>query len=230
MVRRKQAPRIRYAIFILALAVITAAAWFGFPHLSSQLDKVVADGIAPVNVPADRIDPANEGRRLSITGNLTVDKPPRDPQLGIGADTPVLFRLVEMYQWREQCDGGGCRYAMAWSAQPIDSSKFRTPMGHENPAAPFVAAHFAAGEIHLDAFDVDSELTAAQLHLIAFPVQADSLPPNLAASFHDADGVLYAGGDPAQPVIGTLRVSYRVLPIGAVTLTGVQHGTKLQVH
>jgi hypothetical protein len=230
MARRKLASRTRYAIFILAIAVIAAAAWFGYQHLNSQLVKAVTDKIAPVNVPADRIDPANEGHRVSITGNLAVDKPARDIDLDISADTPMLFRRVEMYQWREHCAAAGCNYAAAWSAQPVDSAKFHTPAGHENPAAPFVSARFAAKDIHLGAFSVDPELAATQMHMLEFPVRAALLPSNLAASFRDADGALYAGGgDPAHPAVGALRVSYRILPIGAVTLIGVQRGSKLEM-
>jgi hypothetical protein len=36
------------------------------------------------------------------------------------------------------------------------------------------------------------------------------------------NGALSAGGDPAQPLVGKLRVSYRVVPLGAATLEGVQ--------
>lgn len=230
MVRRKRSSRIRVAIIVAAVAAVTASAWFGYQRLNHQSNEAITDKIAPIEVTADRIDPGNEGRHLRIVGNLAVDKPPRDPQLGVAADTPILFRHAEMYQWREQCAGGNCRYATEWSAQPIDSHKFRTPAGHENPASPFASARFVAGEIHLGAFTTDPELAATQLNAVDFPVQVASLPPNLAASFHDVDGVLYAGGDPAHPVVGALRVSYRIMPIGAVTLTGVQRGAKLVAH
>lgn len=230
MARRKQASRARIAIVAVVVAALAAVAWFGYQRFNLRLNEAIAYKIAPIDVTADRIDPGNEGRHLRIVGNLAVDKPPRDPQLGVSADTPILFRHVEMYQWREQCAGANCRYATEWSAQPIDSHKFRTPAGHENPAPPFASARFVAGEIHLGAFTADPELAAAQLNSVDFPVQAASLPPNLAASFHDVDGVLYAGGDPAHPVVGALRVSYRIMPIGAVTLTGAQRGAKLVAH
>lgn len=224
--RRKSSVR-RIALIVVITALVALACWFGWQHLPHRLDQAITTKIALATVSADRIDPVNEGRRVRVAGQLEIGKPPRDAQLGIAMDAAILFRHVEMYQWREQCAGGNCRYDTEWSAQPIDSHKFRTPAGHENPAPPFASAHFDAGEIRLGAFTVDPELAAAQLNAADYPVHAASLPPNLAASFRDVDGVLYAGGDPAHPVVGALRVSYRIMPIGAVILTGVQRGAKL---
>jgi hypothetical protein len=39
--------------------------------------------------------------------------------------------------------------------------------------------------------------------------------------------VLYAGGDPAQPQVGMLRVSYRVVALGAASFDAVQRGANL---
>ena len=74
---------------------------------------------------------------------------------------------------------------------------------------------------------VAAELVAAQAAGVELPVHAAELPPNLAASFADAGGSLYAGGDPAHPKVGELRISYRVVPLGPVVLTGVQREGRL---
>ncbi|MFX4450888.1 hypothetical protein ABTA90_19990, partial [Acinetobacter baumannii] len=52
-----------------------------------------------VDVPADRVDPANEGRLVHLTGRATATNPLIDGATGIGG--PGLLRLdrqVEMYQ------------------------------------------------------------------------------------------------------------------------------------
>lgn len=180
-----------------------------------------------VRVAADHVDTANEGRKVSVTGKLEIGKHARDPQLGIGADAAILFRDVTMLQWREHCDGSSCRYETGWLSQPIDSHKFRVAAGHENPPLPFADARFAADEIRLGAFTIDPDLVAMPpAAAVAYPVRADALPPNLAATFHEVNGSLQTGGDGA-PTAGAVRVGYRIVPLETVSLTGVQHGTKL---
>ena len=144
----------------------------------------------------------------------------------LSVDSVLLLRSVEMYQWREQCSGNDCHYDAAWSAQPIDSEKFRAPAGHENPRFPFTSARFSSGPVKLGGYVVDPQLIAEQVTLVNHAVHVADLPPNLAVTFRDADGILVAG-DPANPKVGALRVSFRAAPSTAVTVSGVQRGQRL---
>jgi hypothetical protein len=220
--RKRKSTTPRIAISVAALALVIVGLWFGTQRM--RHGGVPLTGT--LTVAADHVDTANEGRKVSVTGKLEIGKPARDPQLGIGADAAILFRDVTMLQWREHCDGSSCRYETGWLSQPIDSHKFRVAAGHENPPLPFADAHFAASEIRLGAFMIDPELIATSMAAVAYPVRADALPPNLAATFHEVNGSLQTGGDGA-PTAGAVRVGYRIVPLETVSLTGVQHGTKL---
>ncbi len=164
-----------------------------------------------------------------VSGKLSLKHAPRDAQLGVAADAAMLLRIVEMYQWHERCElaGGACSYTASWSSGHVDSAKFREPKGHENPPLPFADARFAAGEIRLGDLVVEPKLLEAQATQ-DYPVKAAALPLNMAATFNVVDGVLYAGGDAAQPQVGVVRVRYRIVPAGEVELTGVRRGNRLQ--
>lgn len=180
-----------------------------------------------IEVSAARVDPANEGRHVRVNGSLEASAPARDAELGVSAKDAVLLRRVEMYQWRENCSGDDCRYAAEWSESRIDSHRFRHAEGHENPPQKLANAQFVAAGLRLGGFTVGADLVAAQATATELVVHAAELPPNLAASFGDAGGALYAGGDPAHPKVGEMRISYRVVPLGPVALSGVQHGATL---
>ncbi|HET7924728.1 MAG TPA: TMEM43 family protein, partial [Rhodanobacteraceae bacterium] len=189
------------------------------------------------HVPADKIDPANEGRLVTIDGKLSVTKPPRDTQLGIGADDAVmLLRFAEMLQWQEHCAGANCTYQEVWSPQVIDSKKFREPEGHKNPERlPITTGRFSAGEMRLGAFVVDAAAlgnyrldSALQTKPVPYPVKNAELPSNLAVSFREFNGSLYAG-DPEHRAVGDLRITYRIIPAGNVELIGTQRGERLIV-
>jgi hypothetical protein len=221
MARRKRKSPTRLVMGAVVLAALAAAAWLGYRHLHKQPPTV--------KVSADRVDPANEGRHIQVSGRLTAESTARDAEMGIAAGAAVLFRKVEMFQWRERCEGAVCAYDAIWSAQPLDSHGFRQAQGHENPPMRLADAHFAGADIKLGSFVVDAEIVAAQIAPVDHPVHSADLPPNLAASFADANGALYAGGDAAHPRVGEVRVSYRVAPLGEAVLRGVQHGNRLGV-
>jgi len=224
--RRKRTARGRVAVVILALAAVAGAGWFGYRHLDRQLRESERQKIL-VKASSERVDPANDGLHVQLGGKLQTGSNARDAELGISAQAALLSRKVEMYQWREHCAGATCDYEPIWSSQSIDSHGFRQPQGHENPPMRLGNALFAGTDLKLGAFAVDAELLAAQVAFVDHPVRAADLPPNLAASFSDANGTLYAGGDPVHPKVGEVRVSYAIVPPGSVELSGVQRGSSL---
>jgi cell division protein YceG involved in septum cleavage len=222
MARRKRRSRVRLLIVVALLALVAVAAWTKRDSLSSWAGHTLAGKAETINISA-------ESRPQRISDELKGTGPARDGQLGVSANGAVLFRHVEMYQWQEHCEAGSCRYDKAWSAA-IDSNKFREPKGHENRQAPFNDSMFVAPGLKVGEYAVDPDLLVAQLHAVEHPVHDANLPPNLAATFSERDGVLYAGGDPAHPALGEVRISYRVIASGSVVLNGVVRGNKLVAH
>ena len=220
--RKRKSSHSRLLLIAAVLAAVAAGMWIKRDAATQWLAKTFPGKAEPGAASA------GEPRPQNISGELTASGPVHDGQLGVSAKAAVLFRHVEMYQWQEHCDGA-CRYEAAWSA-PTDSKKFREPKGHENPPSPFNDSVFFAPDLKLAGHAVDPDLLVAQLHASAYAAHDTNLPPNLAASFAERDGVLYAGGDPAHPAVGEVRVSYRVITIGPATLNGVLRSGKLVSH
>ena len=230
MARRRRKASARPWLLVAVLVAVAAIGWTQRQRLQALLGghgtpAPAAQGT--VEVSAAQVDLANDGRHVRASGNLEANAPPRDTELGVSAKGAVLLRRVEMYQWHESCAGDDCRYAAEWSERPIDSRRFRHGEGHDNPLPRLASARFAAGGLRFGGYTVGADLVSAQATASDLPVHAAELPPNLAASFADAGGFLYAGGDPAHPKIGELRISYRLVPLGPAVLNGVQHGSAL---
>ena len=218
--RKSRLSLARIGAFAVVIAALAAAAWFGYARVNRRMLQTIGDKAATALAA-----PSNDAPRR-IEGTLVASGPARDDQLGVSANAAVLLRRVEIYQWREHCEGTSCRYDTAWSA-PVDSHRFREPKGHENPPAPFGDSVFAAPGLKIGAYALDPDLLIAHSPASEYAVHGASLPPNLAATFSERDGVLYAGGDPAHPAVGEVRVSYRVIPTGSVSLNGTLRGGKL---
>jgi len=228
MARRKRSTKIgipRILGLAAVLLLIGGAAWYAYRHFGGTHDAPKPDTV--VTAAADHIDPANEGRKVLVSGQLSAAGSARDREFATGSKSAMLFRKVEMLQWQEHCAGADCTYEKVWSGSAIDSHKFHVPAGHDNPPLRLVSARFDAANMHLGMYEVDPALIEAQLKSVEHPPRAAELPPNLAATFSEHDGALYAGGDSAHPAIGTVSVSFRSVPLGAVTLSGVPRGKHL---
>lgn len=228
-------PVVVVLVLVLIAGAVAAYVWVhkhGLPATLPvpQTSKEAAPGV-PLTVAADRIDPANEDRLIEVTGDLKVVSPTHDTQLGIDANAVMLMRYADMLQWQEQCSGKDCTYRQVWSPQLINSKKFRDQEGHQNPShLPVTTARYPSSEVRVGAFRVNAAMFGNSAPGVPLPVKpqqysvaSSKLPSNLAISFRDRNGTLYAG-DPDHPAVGDVRVIYRIIPAEKVQIIGTQHG------
>src|ERR1700742_3496788 len=121
MAKRARKRNPSFVVGIAVLFLFGVVVWYGVNRLGWHL-KDRPDRPAVAEQPP--VDPASEGKRVTVSGKLSAPSSLRDPELGLSVDAIVLLRNVEMYQWREQCAGSDCRYETIWSATPVDSTKF----------------------------------------------------------------------------------------------------------
>jgi len=94
---------------------------------------------------------------------------------------------------------------------------------------------FSTNDLRLGAFRVDAAAlgnqrlgSALQARPVPYPVNSAKLPSNLAITFRDVNGALYAG-DPEHRAVGDVRVSYRIIPAGKIDIIGIQRGDRVIV-
>ena len=101
---------------------------------------------AVVSVDAAAALPENEGRLVHFAGAASTPAILRDGVFGVETNAIALRRTVETFQWEEtetrseKKNVGGSSdvtivydYRKGWSEEPVDSSEFKEPAGHENP-------------------------------------------------------------------------------------------------
>jgi len=196
-----------------------------------------------VSVPADKVDPANESKLVHVTGPVTADTQPSDPDFAITAPGVRLERTVEMYQWMEEektetkKELGGSEttvttytYTKGWSDEAHNSSNFNNPTGHENPSMEIHSKNEQIAEGKLVAFTLDRPV----LDLIggekALPLDAAKLAEIDAAypgtkRVSVTDGRIYLGFNPTQPAIGDYRIGYEIVPLQTISVIGRQSGS-----
>jgi hypothetical protein len=195
-----------------------------------------------VSVAPDSVVAANEGKLVHVTGPVATDGPVADDELGVQADGVKLLRKAEMYQWKEEKRsetrkklGGGeetrttYEYKKSWASEPVDSSAFQIPAGHENPGDfPVPSQTFVADPVRLGAFLLSEEQLDKLNQAQDLPVDAaalDSLPDQMREGAQVHNGAFYLGSDPAAPEIGDVRISFQVVKPSTVSTVAVQSGS-----
>ncbi|MGN0846968.1 MAG: TMEM43 family protein [Kiritimatiellia bacterium] len=124
---------------------------------------------AVVSVAADKVDPANEGKLVHVSGKADTQEMLEDAELGIKMRALRLSRTVEIFQWVEHSETETVKkgdkeyekttytYRQEWCEKPVDSSSFKEA-GHGNPPVemPYVSMERAAKDVRLGAFRLSS--------------------------------------------------------------------------
>jgi hypothetical protein len=207
-----------------------------------QTQRSLTEGAGLV-VSADpaRVDPANDGKLVHVSGDIKPGAPLTDPDFMVSATALRLVRAVEMYQWKEESRSetrknfGGSEetvttyeYHRVWSESRNDSSRFKRPEGHVNPQMAYRANSYSSNDATMGAFrpgaNVINRLPANEIVPLE-PSLARKLSGRVKGPVHIADGRLYLGDNPSDPRIGDLRITFRIAPGGPASIVGRQTGT-----
>jgi hypothetical protein len=227
---------------VVLIGLSCAALWWNEGRAIQTARSLTEGAGLVVSVDPGQVNPANEGKLIHATGNTKIGTKPNDAEFGVSVDGLRLQRTVEMFQWKEtkkeetKRNTGGSEetittysYVQEWSDTPIDSREFKIPSGHFNPAMRYRGAVFNAGDATLGAYRLDVHLIGmlpVSQELRIDSAMAESLRARTTEIVQAIDGSFYLGANPSQPRIGDMRISYRVTPVGAVSILGQQSGTE----
>jgi Na+-transporting methylmalonyl-CoA/oxaloacetate decarboxylase gamma subunit len=227
---------------VVGLILIAVAVWLLFTNEGRAVRRaksLTEGGGAVVSVPADRVDPAHEGKLVHVSGTAATDEILQDPTFGVAVNALHLERQVEMYQWRENREsktekklGGGTEtrttysYQKVWSDRPIDSSGFKRPDGHANPGSfRYGPRKVSASRVSLGAFRLPSSVVERLGNFQPLEISSrDALPAELRYGSRLQEGGVYVGLDPSHPEVGDLRIRFAYVPPGPVSVVAQQVG------
>ena len=202
--------------------------------------RALDDGAGTVaEAPADRVDPALQGRLVHVSGALAAGGAVRDPTFQVGQDGLArLHRKVEMYQWKEHSEtathknlGGSetkettYKYEKVWSEAAIDSGAFKRKDGHLNPSMTVHSQTFDAPTVKLGTYRLDPKVVAK----VSFftPLAPDAGSGALPRDYRRDGELLYRGASVETPAIGDLRVSFTAVVLQPVSVVAAQSGDML---
>ena len=200
-----------------------------------------------VSVPSDRVDPANEGKLVHVSGAALVHELLRDPVFAVSAEALRLTRVVEMFEWQEEektettknVGGSDTKtttylYSKKWSDRLVDSSVFKQRADHTNPTTmPYDGKDMVATDAKIGAFALPEEAIKrlAKFDDIAVDDAAKSkLAPELAARAVLSDGKIFLGKSVNDPAIGDVRISFRMIRPQLLSVIAQQFGASFRAY
>jgi hypothetical protein len=132
---------------LLLICVGVVALWWNEGRAVDRARALEEGAGQVISIDAGRIDQTYEGKLIHLSGHAITEESLSDPDFGVRAQAIKLRRVVMMYQWKEHSHsetkeklGGGSEtvttytYDKGWDSSVIQSSGFKKPTGHQNPA------------------------------------------------------------------------------------------------
>ncbi|MFC5344291.1 TMEM43 family protein [Brevundimonas staleyi] len=233
-----------FAGVLVGIVLIFACVW-GLAWNEGNAVKVargLTEGAGNViEAPATPIDPSNDQKLVHVVGDIAVTAPLEDNDFGVTATGVKLSRTAEMYQWQEESKsesrtklGGGeetvttYTYTKVWAAGAIDSTKFNTPQGHENPTPAFEGAEVFATDATLGAYRLEEnvlgQVGGAQALNLSAQSEAIAAAVGATPAHEVSGGTIFIGENARTPVVGDMRISYEVTPAQEISVVARQNG------
>ena len=191
-----------------------------------QTARSLTEGQGALVKPAlEKVDPANDGKLVYLSGSATSDETLTDKMLNVKEEKALrLVRKAEMYQWQEKSKsetrkklGGGTEktttytYEKVWSDKPIDSSGFKKSAEHQNPKDMPKSQDLVARQPRLGGYLLTDDLVRMITKLEPVELKEGQLPADAPATAKVVAGKVFVGQSPANPQIGDKRVSVSVV-------------------
>jgi hypothetical protein len=216
---------------LLVLAASVALFWNEW-RSASRNAALVAGERGLVEIGIDRVPAAVPSGLVHLGGPARPSGAIADPIFPVREAALRLDRIVEMYQWREHREGSGdnrtYRYERVWAEGRIASERFRAGGTRINPAAPAIASvRLYPDEVAIGTY----ALAPALIDLLPASAVVTVPPPGevfLRSQLLRADGTGYTTTRGAAPEIGDVRVRFRAVPAGTVSVLGGLDGSVLR--
>lgn len=202
---------------ILIVVGIGVLYWNEGRYDLSRLAKTAVEMDAAQPAPAGA-----EGQLVAAKGTVTSPETLGDTFLRPGGYLQV-GRVVEMYAWVEKSNsstqdntGGSStttttyNYVNDWVESVPDSTQFKEPAGHQNPAKPLDSVNARVGSAKVGNYSLDTG-TLVLPQPAELPLTAENALPSAGFTLAGDAKHLFKGANFNAPQVGDLRIRYMVV-------------------
>ena len=232
---------IKGIVFGLIIFIVAFPLLFWNEGRAVKRYKALKEGAGVViSVAEDKVDAANEGKLVHVTGLATTEEVLEDREFGISANAIKLKRVAQMYQWKEtkktkkkKKTGGSTTtkttysYQKVWSDKIINSSTFKKLEGHTNPGSmAYTGRQSVAKDVTLGAFNLSRTLLGKinQFDDVDIHGSVSQLSASLQGKVKTHGNSYYIGENPESPEIGDIQITFKIVKPMEVSIISKQIG------
>lgn len=185
-------------------------------------------------ISADEVtsDTSLQGQFISASGSLTSTETLSDGDYLKPGPYLALDRTVEMYAWHELKNENDNTYTYRemWTSNPLNSSNFNNPVGHENPVMVVQSLTKKVLGAKVGAYNID--MASAKLpSLQSLTLSNDNIVLLPGVQLTGGETLFLGRGTSYSPQIGDLRISYKILPANSLaTVFGALQGQRIATY
>ncbi len=184
-----------------------------------------------IDVSSETVDSSNEGKLIATHGKLINEVELSDITFGVTVKSPVLERIVEIYEWEEESDtdedgNTTYRYNKVWKDSLINSSDFHQG-GHQNPASmPYGSEKYTSPQVMVGAFVLSKD----QINMLSTKETYTNFNEDKVKELdYTVNGNYITNAkDLANPEIGNIRISFVYNNSNDVSVLAVQSGNSFK--
>lgn len=184
-----------------------------------------------IDVSSETIDYKNDNNLVAFNGSLTITGDELvDTEFNISVKAAKLSRVVEIYQWNEECetddnDNKTCKYKKVWSDTLIDSSSFEKE-GYDNPDTKvYDDLILYSDSVNVGSYIISSDLISD----ISTNVTYSKLDTEFAKEKgYNISSIYYTNVVDGIPKIGDFRISFKYNDAINVSVIGLQKGNTIE--
>ncbi len=212
---------------LIAIVLGAVLLWWNEGNNVRNLKTTAEMSKSVIDVSSEKVDAANEGKLIATHGALINEKELQDETFNVKVKTPVLRRVVEVYQWEEDSstdDDGNTTYSYSkvWSESTINSSNFHDK-SHVNPATKLYSSEsHQSDDVRVGAFSLASnQVSMLSTNGEFVQYDTDTLTKlNLTVS----GNYVTNSKNLSSPEIGDMRISFKYNNSTEVSVLAVQSG------
>lgn len=217
--------------------------WWNEGHSVDRIRTLQKGRDSVVAVSSNTVEANNNGALIYLSGQANTHDILKDTFFGVEENALKLKRFVEMYQWKQDFhteEGTNeliYTYRETWSEKLIDSSRFKQPQGHQNPSSkPYESKTFVAPKITVGVYELTKpfvEKLRAFKHYKLSEENFRAMDASLRQLFEFHGNKYYDGyydGDPYNPHIGDIHISYDIIKPMEVSVIGKQNNNIIETY
>ena len=209
------------AIFMAIGAALVVINWRAIRRDSDALGEAAKTF---VEVNSESVSEDNEGKLVVFSGALTGEAV-TDSDLNVSANGFKLKRIVETYQWVEDCDSSdsgekACTHDKEWREGIVDSSSFEETSFSNPKTLRYESANFYARNAKIGAFALPSKLL--EKYVGYKDLEFDDTLAFTDNDFSVQGGYLTNAADISKPYVGDVRIKYQYAEYGDATVMAKQ--------